>query len=110
MTNIHIFTGPTMSADIILQELPGATVWPPVAEGDIYRLALQKPAIIGIIDGYFGNLPSVWHKEILFALKEGIHVIGSSSMGALRASELSDFGMIGCGAAVRRLYPRKGRR
>ncbi len=98
MTKVHIFTGPTMPADIILRELPGAMIWPPVAEGDIYRLALQKPAIIGIIDGYFGNLPSVWHKEILFALKEGVHVIGSSSMGALRASELSDFGMIGCGA------------
>lgn len=98
MKKIHIFSGPTITADAILKELPDAKIWPPVAEGDIYRLALQKPTIIGIIDGYFGNLPSVWHKEILFALKEGVHVLGSSSMGALRAVELNAFGMIGCGA------------
>ena len=39
----------------------------------------------------------MWHKEILFALSKGIRVLGASSMGALRAAELHDFGMIGVG-------------
>ena len=53
---------------------------------------------IGIIDGYFENIPSVWHKEILWAMSQGIHVFGSASMGALRAAELAPFGMEGVGA------------
>src|SRR5690606_24942574 len=50
------------------------------------------------IDGYFEHVPSVWHKEILWAMQEGIHVYGAASMGALRAAELAAFGMVGVGA------------
>jgi hypothetical protein len=57
--------------------------------------------LICLIDGYFGNIPSVWHKEILFALKKGVSVCGSSSIGALRAAELHSFGMIGFGWVYR---------
>ena len=39
----------------------------------------------------------VWHKEILWALPEGVPVFGSASMGALRAAELRGFGMRGVG-------------
>src|SRR5262249_32639175 len=42
-------------------------------------------------------MPSVWHKEILFALKRGVAVCGCSSIGALRAAELYPFGMSGFG-------------
>ena len=52
---------------------------------------------IGIVDGYFEGVLSVWHKEILWAMAEGIHVFGSASMGALRAAELHPFGMHGTG-------------
>src|SRR6185436_349890 len=41
---------------------------------------------------------SVWHKEIMWAMTQGIHVFGSASMGALRAVELEAFGMEGVGA------------
>src|SRR6266568_6283294 len=51
----------------------------------------------GIVDGFFCGAPSVWHKEILWALSQGIHVFGSGSMGALRAAELHGFGMQGIG-------------
>jgi hypothetical protein len=70
---------------------------PPAAQGDVYRAALAGPRLIGIIDGYFERVPSVWHKEILWALTQGIHVYGSASMGALRAAELTAFGMQGVG-------------
>jgi hypothetical protein len=70
---------------------------PPAAQGDVYRAALERPDAIGLIDGYFHRLPAVWHKEILWAMAQGIRVYGAASMGALRAAELADFGMHGTG-------------
>jgi hypothetical protein len=95
---IHVFAGPTISARDVLARLPGALVSGPAAFGDVYCAARQKPAAIAIIDGYFERVPATWHKEILWAMSEGVHVFGASSMGALRAAELCDFGMIGVGA------------
>jgi hypothetical protein len=70
---------------------------PPVRQGELYRAALARPDAIGIIDGYFEIVPTVWHKEILWAMAEGIHVFGAASIGALRAAELDTFGMRGIG-------------
>lgn len=94
---IYIFTGPSLPPAEAKLELD-AIYLPPVSEGDVYRAALEQPIAIGIIDGFFESIPSVWHKEILFALGKGIHVFGSASMGALRAAELAPFGMEGVGA------------
>lgn len=93
---IVIFTGPTLRA-AEGREILAATFRPPVACGDLYRAALTGPKAIGIIDGYFQNVAAVWHKEILWALSQGIQVFGAASMGALRAAELAPFGMIGLG-------------
>jgi hypothetical protein len=93
LTNICIFAGPTP-----LQRIPdGAHVFAPAALGSVFRAVQSGYRVICLIDGYFGNMPSVWHKEILFALKSGVKVCGSSSMGALRAAELHEFGMTGFG-------------
>src|SRR5690242_11394092 len=92
-----IFVGPTLSPCDVSDVLD-AVCLPPVAHGDVYRAALKWPSAIGIIDGYFERVPSVWHKEILWAMSQGIYVFGSASMGALRAAELSPFGMTGVGA------------
>jgi hypothetical protein len=70
---------------------------PPLRRGDLYMAALQRPALIGVIDGYFEVVPTVWHKEILWAMSQGIHVYGAASIGALRAAELAEFGMNGVG-------------
>ncbi|MFD2740547.1 TfuA-like protein [Sulfitobacter aestuarii] len=90
-----VFAGPSLSH---LETLP-ETLEPraPVRQGDVYLAALEAPRAIGIIDGYFDGMPSVWHKEILFALSRGIAVFGAASMGALRAAELDVFGMTGIG-------------
>jgi hypothetical protein len=93
---VYVFTGPTLSPAEAGAALD-AVYLPPVAQGDVYRVALKRPQAIGIIDGYFERVPSVWHKEILWALAQGIPVFGSASMGALRAAELSAFGMEGVG-------------
>lgn len=97
MHDAIIFLGPTLpkaDAAAILD----ADYRPPVSQGDVLRAVLDRPKAIGIIDGYFENVPSVWHKEILFALTKGIRVFGAASMGALRAAELHAFGMEGVGA------------
>jgi hypothetical protein len=69
----------------------------PAGKGDVYRATLDGPRAIAIVDGYFDQTPSVWHKEILYALGNGIAVIGAASMGALRAVELAPCGMRGVG-------------
>lgn len=70
---------------------------PPIKRGDIDIALKEEVDIIGIIDGVFHQSPAVAHKEILKAINEEIIVIGSSSMGALRASELDSLGMKGIG-------------
>jgi hypothetical protein len=91
-----VFVGPTLSAEEIAA-VGDFVCLPPVTQGDLYRAARRLPRAIGIIDGYFSGAPSVWHKEILWAIAQGIPVFGSASMGALRAAELHAFGMRGVG-------------
>jgi hypothetical protein len=71
---------------------------PPASRGDVYAAARANPWAIGIVDGYFHRVPSVLHKEILWAIAQGIQVYGAASMGALRAAELERFGMTGVGS------------
>ena len=94
--NICIFLGPTLPVAEAAKILD-AVYLPPAAQGDVYLAAIDGAQAIGIVDGYFQGAPSVWHKEILWAMSRGIHVFGSASMGALRAAELSVFGMQGVG-------------
>lgn len=72
---------------------------PPIKQGDLVRLAESElaPAAVGIVDGVLRQEAAVSHKEILYALKQGIWVYGASSMGALRAAECDRYGMIGVG-------------
>jgi hypothetical protein len=91
-----IFAGPSLPP--ALRPDDPALEWrPPARQGELYAAAVSHPAIIGIADGYFEVTPTVWHKEILWAMAQGIHVYGSASIGALRAAELSQFGMKGVG-------------
>jgi hypothetical protein len=69
----------------------------PAAMGDMTRAVTEMPLAIVLVDGLFEAGPSVWHKEILWGLSKGIPVIGLSSMGALRATELDECGMLGTG-------------
>jgi hypothetical protein len=91
-----IFAGPSLPPAFRPDD-PALEWRPPVTQGEVYEAALGRPAIIGIIDGYFEVTPTVWHKEILWAMSQGIHVYGSASIGALRAAELHTFGMVGIG-------------
>jgi hypothetical protein len=111
MTRVCLFVGPSVSAE----ELRAACatleadvdVLPPVQQGDLLRLSHRPPDVIGIVDGFFFQVPSVLHKEILLAMQGGTRVLGAASLGALRAAELDVFGMEGIGE-IYRMY-RRGR-
>jgi len=94
-----VFLGPTLPREEARAILPAARFCPPVRCGDVLALMRlgQPPARIAIIDGNFEHVAAVWHKEILHALAAGVRVYGAASMGALRAAELCDHGMIGVG-------------
>ena len=93
---VVVFAGPSVHG-LDIPSFGDIAVRPPAMQGDIFRACHLRPRAIGLIDGYFDGVPSVWHKEILWTLSQGIPVFGSASMGALRAAELDVFGMIGVG-------------
>ena len=94
--NAIVFSGPSLTKDDIAP-YHRFEFRPPVRQGELYAAARERPKAIGIIDGYFDGQPAVLHKEILWALTQGIAVFGAASMGALRAAELHTFGMRGIG-------------
>lgn len=91
-----VFAGPTLHG-IALDPFPSIEFRRPAQCGDVVKAVRDGATVIGLIDGVFEQMPSVWHKEILYALSEGIVVLGAASMGALRAAECHSFGMIGVG-------------
>ena len=94
--SVYVFLGPSLRVDEA-REVLAAEYLPPVKMGDVQALLARKPRVVCIVDGYFERVPAVWHKEILYALSQGVRVVGASSMGALRAAELCSFGMEGVG-------------
>ena len=100
MQRIIVFLGPSLeqeSAETIL----AAEYRPPAKRGDLLRAVQDGAAIIGLIDGVFHQESAVAHREILTAIKKGVRVVGSSSMGALRAAEMDTLGMTGIGEVYR---------
>jgi TfuA protein len=94
-----VFVGPSYSPNRISTPI-GRVVLKPVVRGDVDALLASCPHLeaIGIIDGKFMTSFSISPKEILRAIDAGKRVYGSSSMGALRATELAAYGMVGVGA------------
>jgi hypothetical protein len=97
-----VFVGPSLRTSLRPSALWNVEYRPPAAFGDLARAVLEGVSVIGLIDGLFEDRAAVWHKEILFALSEGVSVFGAASMGALRAAECARFGMIGVGDVFQR--------
>ena len=94
---IKIYAGLSLPLDEARSHLPTATVVRPVRRGDVLRDIDSGVHTIGIVDGFFHQSLAVSVSEIMDALRCGVVVYGAASMGALRAAELVDFGMRGCG-------------
>ena len=91
-----LFVGPSLHgvSPALMEDFD---IRPPAGCGDVLAAAMSGTDRIGLIDGVFDHAPSVWHKEILYALAAGIPVYGAASRGALRGAECAAYGMIGVG-------------
>jgi len=95
-----LFVGPTLhgeAREAKSSAAPNIERRAPAAQGDIAKAVLDGATAIGLVDGRYEDVAAPWHKEILFALGEGVAVLGGGSLGALRAAECAAFGMIGVG-------------
>jgi len=93
---VVVFLGPSLP-EAEAREILDADYRPPAKRGDLFKAAKDGAEVICLIDGVFFQDCSVAHKEVLYALDHSVKVIGASSMGALRASELDVYGMQGVG-------------
>jgi hypothetical protein len=100
MQKIIVFLGPSLE-QTAAKEILSAHYLPPARRGDLLAAVQDGATIIGLIDGVFHQESAVAHREILAAIKKGVRVIGSSSMGALRAAEMDTLGMVGIGEIYR---------
>lgn len=91
-----VFAGTSISHEDA-KKILDVTYRSPVIRCDVEKAAKQGYGIIGIIDGVFFDRSAVAHREIIKAINSGVTVVGGCSMGALRASELDSYGMIGVG-------------
>jgi hypothetical protein len=94
--DLVVFLGPSMPEEEALALAP-CRVLPPARQGDVWRALALRPRAIALVDGVFEAQPSVWHHELLAALDAGVAVFGGGSMGALRAAELHEHGVVGVG-------------
>jgi len=95
MCDTVVFLGPTLCREDAARVLDAEYI-PPICRGDLGRLP-QHVRFVGIVDGEFFQSLSVSPKEVLALLRRGVTVCGASSMGALRAAETCNLGMIGVG-------------
>lgn len=94
---ITVYSRLSLDESSALKILPGARIAPPITRGDLLKDIDNGAQVVVIIDGKFHQDLAVTPDEIVDALSCGLRIYGASSMGALRASELYQFGMIGHG-------------
>ncbi|MEV6133632.1 TfuA-like protein [Streptomyces violaceusniger] len=97
---IHVYVGPTLRREEPLLNGPRVRVLPPVRHGDLLGDsgdAIADEDTVLLIDGAHHQAPVLRHKEILALMSRGVRVIGAAGIGALRAAEMDQFGMMGVG-------------
>lgn len=90
-----VFVGPSITR-AEASELINADFLPPCRRGDVSEI--PPGCFVGLIDGVFRQTEAVSPGEIRDAIRRGVRMFGSSSMGALRAVEVP--GMHGVGHIV----------
>ena len=94
-----IFLGPSLTHEKA-RKILDAEYRPPAKKGDFLRFAAPANdlTIVGLVDGYFlQDYPPSPIEVYQLIMRKNIVVVGSASLGALRAVELERFGMIGIG-------------
>jgi hypothetical protein len=100
--SVVVFTGPTLAPADAESLSEHVTALGPASMGSVYRAVRDlRPTAVVLVDGLYETVPAVWHRELLQAMAQGVHVVGGASMGALRAAELAPFGMFPAGDIAR---------
>lgn len=102
----YLFVGPSAyGLPISILGATDARIRPPVRRSDIEILVnSEHPGRIVIVDGIFQHAPAVGHAELVSAVRHGWEVWGLSSIGAIRAYELRDYGMNGFGYVYEQFF------
>lgn len=92
-----VFLGPSLSPADAGRMVPGVEYRPPARRGDLDAVDESKVAEVVLIDGVmvYGHPPSPM--EVHRLAERGVRVLGASSLGALRAAELTGYGVEGVG-------------
>src|SRR5688500_3968206 len=96
---LTLYAGPTLGG-LSSADLPSdVDLRPPARRGAFDAISLDPvdQCAVALVDGIFGTVPAVAHREIIRAMRLGIAVWGLSSLGAIRAAELDHVGMRGYG-------------
>lgn len=80
-----VFVGPSIPLHEARQ-IVDADFRSPCRRGDLADI--PGGTFVGLIDGVFHQDDAVSPREIVYALRRGVQILGSSSMGALRAAEV----------------------
>ena len=102
-----IFLGPSLTHEKA-RKILDAEYKPPAKKGDFLKFATKTNVltVVGLVDGYFlQDYPPSPIEVYQLIMRKNTVVIGSASLGALRAVELEKFGMIGVGK-IFELYKR----
>lgn len=103
---INLFVGPTARGlDQSLWD-ENIIVHPPIRRGDLTNLinTIPEAETVAIVDGVFFPHPAVGHSELIQALSLGWTIYGLSSMGAIRAYEMHNHGLIGYGEVFKKFF------
>lgn len=93
---IAAFAGPSVYG-LDRKKWPEVDWFAPAGRGDLWSKLNKHHRCVALIDGYYDQRPAVYHKEILDVMSGGVRVVGGASIGALRAAELENYGMVGVG-------------
>jgi TfuA protein len=98
---ICVFGGPSLCGLVLP---PGIDLFPPATRGAVSAALRAGYTHIGFVDGALAEDERVPLRELREALATpGVHLWGSSSMGAIRAVQLQTLGMRGVGRIFRLL-------
>ena len=92
-----VYVGLSLSVSEARRQLPKARCEGPLKRGQLLQDLSDGVRTFLIVDGEFDQSLAVAPGEIIEIMSRGALVMGSSSMGALRAAELKTVGMIGVG-------------
>ncbi len=101
---IKIYGGLSVSENQAKKIITSTEFSNPIQRGDLLKDIRNKTNVVVIFDGKFEQSLAVSPIEILDAIRSGILIFGASSMGALRAAELRNYGMIGHGKIFELIY------